>query len=229
MSEPIAAQPIENVSRGSIFAAGAIPIAIVASALLGSFLGIASGIVALFVAYIAGFLYSKGSGGAVNGKLVGPAGRVPYIVIAVVAILLGTITSVVSATYAAFTSVGGDGGLFGGPFMTTLTRQLGNPENFLFPVALCFVFGAVGIVSVVRGPRNAPVATQPDVVFPSQPGAAAQPPQPGYPAQPAVYPTTDQAPAVPPAPAIPSAPPTALNQPSSGIILNGKPIDPSKQ
>ena len=228
MSEPTAAQPVENVSRGIIFSLIAIPISIAAAALFGGLFGIASGIVTLIIAYLAGWLFSKGSGGPFEGRMVGPAGRLPYIIIASAAVLLGAITSIIASVYSAFTSVNGPGGLLGAPFATTLGRALRDPENFFFPMALCLVFGLVGIVSVVRGPRKPAATVQ-----------QAQPVQTGtFPAAdqtvtpPPVMPTT--APVAPNAPVTPPAAPlnqtpAGLNQPSPGIILNGKPIDPSKQ
>lgn len=239
MSEPTAAQPVENVSRGIIFSLIAIPISIAAAALFGGLFGIASGIVTLIIAYLAGWLFSKGSGGPFEGKMVGPAGRLPYILIASAAVLLGAITSIIASVYSGFSKVNGPGGLLGAPFATTLRRALGSPEDFIFPMALCLVFGLVGIVSVVRGPRK-PAA---NVQQPVQPYAA----QPGAPVQPGAYPTANQAVTPPPAmptttPAAPDAPVTPpvapitqppagglINQPSPGIILNGKPIDPTKQ
>lgn len=229
MSDSTATPPVENVSRGITFALVAIPVGIIASALLGSLLGIASGIVALIVAYLAGWLYSKGAGGPFEGKMVGPAGRLPYVLIAAAAVILGAITSVVAAVYSAFTSVNGPGGLFGSAFATTLGRVLSEPGDIILPILLCLVFGAVGIASVVRGPK----AKQQEAAYPGQPGypvQPTQPTQPGYPAQPttaAGYPVADQS-AAPQAPSIPTTPPVAPNQPSPGVILNGKPVDPTK-
>ncbi|MGV8881704.1 MAG: hypothetical protein ACOH19_06095 [Rhodoglobus sp.] len=225
MSEPTTAQPVENVSRGVIFALVAIPISIAASALFGGLFGIASGIVALVIAYVTGWLFSKGSGGPFEGKSVGPAGRLPYILIASAAVILGAMTSIIAAVYSGFTSVNGRGGLFGAPFATTLGRALQDPEDFLFPMALCLVFGLVGIAGVVRGPRT-PAA---NVQQPVQPGTFPAANQTVTP--PPVMPTA-AAPAAPSAPVAPLTQPPAgglINQPSPGIILNGKPIDPSKQ
>lgn len=220
MSDSTATPPVENVSRGVAFALVAIPVGIIASALLGSLLGIASGIVALVVAYLAGWLYSKGAGGPFEGKMVGPAGRLPYVLIAAAAVILGAITSVVAAVYSAFTSVNGPGGLFGSAFATTLGRVLSEPGDIILPILLCLVFGAVGIASVVRGPK----AKQQEAAYPGQPGYPVQPTQPTAAAG---YTAADQS-AAPQAPSIPTTPPVAPNQPSPGVILNGKPVDPTK-
>lgn len=212
------AQPVENVGRGTLFALAAIPVSIIASALLGSLLGIASGLVALAVAYFAGWLYSKGAGGPFDGKPVGPAGRMSYILIAVAAVVLGALTSVVAATFVAFSRVNPRDGILSGTFATTLGRQFTNGE-LIFPLVLCLALGAVGIAGVLRGPRNA-------TITPAQ-QAAGYPAQPGMPVQPPVYPNPADQTA---APSIPVTPPvTPPNQSSPGIILNGKPIDPSKQ
>lgn len=198
VDSPIA--PTENVSRGALFALGAIPAAMLGFGLLGVLLGGIGGIIAIVVAPIAGWLYAKGAGAPLTRQ-----GWGPFIGISAAAVILGIATGIVAATYNAFTTVGGDGGLFGSAFATTLRNQLtNNLENLAFPLIIGLGLGAAGIVSTLRGnarlgnrvaPTPAPVQA-PDATTPAAPAAP-----------------------LPPAP----------NTPSPGVMLNGKPLDTDKK
>lgn len=194
--------PTENVGRGSLFALGAIPIAMIAFGLLGALLGGIGGIAAIVIAPIAGWLYAKGAGAPLTRK-----GWGPFIGISAAGVVLGTATGIVAATYNGFSSVGGDGGLFGSAFATTLRNQLTtNFENLAFPLVIGLGLGAAGIVSTLRGNARLGNRVAPAAVSPVAPNAAA--------------------PAAPPAAPLP---PVAPNTPSPGVILNGKPLDPDKK
>ena len=128
--------------------------------------------------------------------------RVPYILISAVAIILGLFTGIAAATYARFLSVAGEGGPFGGAYLRTLGSQFTTGfEDNLIPIIFGLGLGAVAIFSVLRGPRPAPT------------GAGAVP--------------ETVAPAAPATPATPTAP--TANTPSPGVMLNGKPLDPTQK
>lgn len=197
--------PIGDVARGSAFALLAIPAAIVAFAIIGGVFQFITGFVAIIVPYIAAWLYQKGAGAPLTR-----AGWAPFILISAVATILGLVTGLATAAYSAFLAVGGNGGPFGSPFLRTLVTQLtrGFDDNVI-PILFGLGLGAVAIVSVLRGPRT-----------PATRATTAVAPAPA-PAVPAPLPT-------PPASATPPSAPLA-NQPSPGIMLNGKPLDPNKK
>lgn len=213
------AQPapvVENVGRGVAFALLAIPAAIAIFAVLAGVFGIVSWIAAVVIPYIAGWLYTKGAGAPV-----GKAGRGAYIGIAGIALVLGLAVGIIGGFYRSFSRVGGDGGVLGNAFWTTVRYQLTvNVADNIFPVVLGLAIGLIGIVGVVRGrPLNSNRRRR-------GPGNLAQSNMPGalggtQPDAPFPSPTAP----VPP----PAAAPRAPNQPSPGIILNGKPFDPDKR
>lgn len=190
-------QPVENVGRGTTFALLAIPASLILFAIVGGLLGIVTGLAAIVVPYIAAWLYSKGAGAPLS-----KAGWPPFISISVVAIILGTVVGVVGGFYNAFTRVGGDGGLLGSAFWTTVRLQLtDNIDAYFFPIFVGLALGGAGIIAVLRG-RHV------------KPAGKATAKATGNPAKRAVP------------PAAPTAP--LQNKPSPGIILNGKPLDPDK-
>jgi hypothetical protein len=194
--------PAENVSRGATFALLAIPAAIIVFAVIAGVFQIISGIVAIVVPYIAAWLYKKGAGAPLSR-----AGWAPFIGVSVVAIVVGTFTGIAAATYAVFL---GDGGPFSPAFLRALGAQFSNGDSLL-PILIGLGLGTAGIVAVIRGPRTRVT-----------PGAA--------PVASSVAPATTAVPdaATPVMPATPAIPP-APNQPSPGVILNGKPVDPGQK
>lgn len=186
--------PTENVGRGTTFALLAIPAAIIIFAVVAGLFQLISGIAAIVIPYIAAWLYQKGAGAPLSR-----AGWGPFIGVSAVAIVLGTISGIVAATYSGFL---GKGGLFSSAFLRTLLNQFsGNLGDNIVPLLIGLGLGAVGIASVLRGPR----------------GRAAQ----------VATPTATDAPA--PAAAPPAVPaPPAADQPSPGVMLNGKPVDPKQ-
>ncbi len=200
------AQPIENVGRGATFALLAIPAAIIIFAVVGGMLGLVSGFAAIAIPYIAQWLYTKGAGAPL-----GKAGWAPFVGIASLAVFIGTFVGIIGGFYHSFTRVGGDGGIFGGAFFTTVRNHLtNNIEDTAFPILIGLGLGTAGIVGVLQGRK----------VKPSNSTRA-----------PFERPAASTAPPAPPAPPVPPAPPTRLaaNQSSPGILLNGKPLDPEKR
>ena len=206
MTDQTHTPPIGDVARGSAFALLTIPAAIAAFAIIGGVFQFITGFVAIIVPYIAAWLYQKGAGAPLTRS-----GWAPFILISAVATILGLFTGLATAAYSAFLAVGGNGGPFGSPFLRTLVTQLtrGFDDNVI-PILFGLGLGAVAIVSVLRGPRT-PANRASTAVAPAAPAPAVPAPQPTPPAS-----TTS-----------PSAP--VANQPSPGIMLNGKPLDPNKK
>lgn len=208
------AAPLENVGRGAAFALLSIPAAIIIFAVVAGVFQIISGIAAVVIPYIASWLYKKGAGGPLTR-----AGWAPFIGISAAAIVLGTLTGIIAATYAGYL---GNGGPFSAAFLRTLSSQFTtNLGDNVLPLLIGLGLGAVGIIGVVRGPRTRP-GTQP---APDQSTAA--PTGTAVPASTAAPASTAPDAAAPArvAPPIPPAP----NQPSPGVLLNGKPIDPNQK
>ena len=124
----------------------------------------------------------------------------PFVAVAVVAVVIGTFTGIIALAYARYL---GHEGILSAPFLRTVGNQIASPDGII-ALVVGLGLGAVAIFGAIRGPRGR-VA----------PGAA-----------PAASAATTPAPAAPPV--TPPAPP-APNQPSPGILLNGKPIDPKQK
>lgn len=191
----------ENVGRGVTFALLSIPASIVMFALLAGFTSIISGLIAIVVPTIAAGLYARGAGAPLSRK-----GWGPFVAVAGVAVVLGTFAGIVGATWANYK---GHDGFFSSTFFRSVGSQFTvNLENSALPILIGLGLGAVGIAAVLRNPR-------------SKTGLSAQKEAE------AAAPATPVAPATPAAPAVPVPP--AANQPSPGVILNGKPVDPSQK
>ena len=198
----------ENVQRGALFTLGAIPIGIAAFALVAGLFGFITGIIAIVIPYVASWLYTKGAGAPLTRK-----GWLPWIAITAVAVVVGTFSGIVAGAYNAYQSVGGSG--LTPAFWTSVGNQFTrNGVDTLFALVIGIGLGLVGIVSVLRGGRgfgarnaNRLTPAQTDAIAPDAPASATPPP------------------AAPPA----AAPPVAPNQPSPGVMLNGKPVDPDKK
>jgi hypothetical protein len=206
---PPAAASAENVSRGLLFSLGSIVVAIVGYALLSGVIGIygyVTGIVAIAIPLIGGWLYQKGAGSAPK------AGRMPWIGIMVAAVIIGAITTLIASAWYRFSSVGGDGGLFSSAFWRTVSNNIGEIDVIL-PVIITLAAGGFGIYAALRQ-KPAAAGTAP----------AASP----FGTTPAGAPT-QVAPPAPGTPVPPVAPPAAPAQPSPGVVLNGEPVDPDKK
>ncbi|CAN5380159.1 hypothetical protein BH11ACT5_BH11ACT5_23380 [soil metagenome] len=192
--------PVENVGRGATFALLAIPAAIIVFIIVGGVLRFTfAGIASIVVPYIAISLYTRGAGAPISRK-----GWGPFIAVAGAAVIVGTFTGIIALAYARYL---GHDGLLSGPFLRTVGNQIASADGAI-SLVIGLGIGAAAIVSAIRGPRSrvAPAAA------PAAPMATTPPP-----AAPPVAPSV-----APPAPPVP-------NQPSAGILLNGKPIDPTKK
>lgn len=201
MTDQPAQQPTENVGRGALAAALAIPLGIVALGLVGWLLpyGYIVAVFSVAIPSVAVFLYTKAAGAPLSRK-----GWAPFIVITVIAVVLGSLSGAVAGMFQRFLAVGGDGGLLGQAFGSTLRN---NAEDFLLFVGIGIALGVVGLVTALRN-KNATGNRLAPGTFPGSTAAAA--------------------PAAPPA--APAAPtPPVPNAPSSGVILNGEPVDPDKK
>lgn len=189
----------ENVGRGAAFALIAIPAAVVIFALAATAFAY-WGIAAFLVPTIAAALYVRGAGAPLSRN-----GWGAFVGISAAAIVLGIVGGLGGAAWAQFSSVNGKGGLLGAPFLRTLGSQFSNIDTII-SVLIAVAIGAIAIVGAIRGSRTRAAQQQATDVSASAPAAAP----------------------VSAAPPTPSAPPVAPNQPSPGVILNGKPIDPQK-
>lgn len=162
MSETTTPSPVENVSRGSLFAVLSIPLSI-AIALAGSWMfGSMAAIAAIAAGQAAVAFYARGAGTGLTR-----AGWMPVIIISAVGVLLAAIAGTVGGFYFDFSKVGGDGGPLGQQFLTILGGKLDRqPMDLLFPLLLGVGLGAVGIVSALRGPQTPPRAKRPRIARP---------------------------------------------------------------
>ncbi len=214
MTDPSAVPQPENVARGLTFTLLVIPFAVVASTLVGIIFGIGffTGFVAVGMPTVASYLYLKGAGAPLTKP-----NAVGWVAISLVAIVVSIFTGIVAGAWNGFAAVSGDGGVFGSAFLRTVINQFTvNFDDTLIPIAIGLGLGVVSLVSVLNGPK----AGRGNRLTPEQTDAL----------------TDDTAasatPAVPIAPATqPIAPPARpiANQPSPGILLNGKPLDPDKR
>ena len=198
----------ENVQRGLLFSLGAIVLAIVGYIILSGVIGVygyVTGIVAIAIPLVGGWLYTKGAGTAPK------AGRLPWIGIMIAAIILGALTVVVASGWFLFSQYG-KGGITSPAFWSTVARSAGEMD-VLLPVIITLAAGGFGIYAALRqkpaavqAPAASPFgATAPDATAPA--AAPIAPPAPGTPVA-----------------APPVAPPAA---PSAGVVLNGEPVDPN--
>ena len=200
--------PVENVQRGLLFSLGAIVVAIVGYIILSGIIGIygyITGIVAIAIPLVGGWLYTKGAGTPPK------AGRMPWIGIMIAAIILGALTVLVASGWYTFSRFG-KGGILSPAFWTTVGRSAGEIDVIL-PVIITLAAGGFGIYAALRQ-KPTPGAAQAPAASPF--GATASDAAPA-------------APIAPPAPGTPSAttpvPPSAA--PSPGVMLNGEPVDPN--
>ena len=197
---------VENVQRGLLFSLGAIVVAIVGYIILSGiigFYGYITGIVAIAIPLVGAWLYTKGAGAPPK------AGRMQWIGIMIVAIIVGALTIVVASGWYSFSQFG-KGGITSPAFWTTVVRSAGNGE-VIIQLVIALAAGGFGIFAALRQKR-APGAVQAPAASPfgtAAPDASAPiaPPAPGTPI------------------AAPPAPPSAA--PSPGVVLNGEPVDPN--
>jgi hypothetical protein len=180
-----------------LFTLLAIPLAIVVFAIVGTWGTYFVFIVSLFVPASAAFLYRAGSGGRLE------KGRPQFILVSIVAVVIGVATGIVATAFGRFSAVGGDGGLFGSVFQSTLLRSLGT-EEFLAQALVGLGLGIAGVFGALRSAKTLQDAATAPVIATDLPAGTA-------------------------APGTPIAPPAVtppIAKPSPGIILNGEPLDP---
>lgn len=231
----------ENVSRGTTFTIAIIPIAIVIFAVVGSVNMIALFIVSAgIIPTLARGLYVRGAGAPLSR-----AAWKPFIALTSVALLLGVFTGLVFRTFAGFSTVNprlGLGGILTPAFWTTFGRNFdGSNSGLLIQAAFALGVGVLTLVGVLRGqligkPKGTPEQqpfSAPESIPPMTPDAASFTPAQGAPtaappaAPPVAPPAYDAQPFPPAAPVTQPAAPAAaiINPTSSGVLLNGKPID----
>lgn len=172
MSEPTV--PSENVGRGLALATLAIPVGVIAGALVGA-LGLIGGLAAIVVGPAAGWLYTKGAGAPLRRSA-----WLPFLLIGAVGILAATAAGAIGEAYAAFTAVSGDGGLFGSAFATTVATKLANGD-LLLPILAGLGLGVIGLFGALRGPAATGSSTAAEVAAVPEPPVAPTPnaPSPG--------------------------------------------------
>lgn len=158
-------------TRGLGLAALAIPLGVLAGALVGS-LGVIGGLAAVVVGPAAGWLYAKGAGAPLR-----QAAWVPFLLIGLVGVLAATAAGAIGEAYAAFSAVGGDGGLFGSVFATTVATKLANGD-LLLPILVGLGLGVIGVFGALRGPIGAGRPMAPGAGA-NGAGAPTTPPEPG--------------------------------------------------
>ncbi len=207
---PAESAGVENVGRGLLFSLGAIVVAIVGYGILAGVIGIygyITGVVAVAIPLIGAWLYSKGAGAPVK------AGRMQWIGIMVVAVILGALTVLVASGWYAFSRVGGDGGITSPAFWRTVVNSASNGDTII-PVIITLAAGAFGIYAALRN-RTPKTAAQAPAASPFGTAAPAAAP-----------------PVAAPSPGTPVTPPPVTGTttpPTPGVILNGEPVDPDKQ
>ena len=202
----------ENVQRGLLFSLGAIVVAIVGYVILSGVVGrygYITGVIAIAIPLIGGWLYTKGAGTPPK------AGRMPWIGIMIVAVIIGALTIFVASGWFVYSQYGGKGGILSSAFWTTVGNSAGSIDVIL-PVIIALAAGAFGIFAALRQ-KPTPAAVQAPAASPfgaTTPDAT----------------TSAAAPIAPPAPGTPVASPPVAPPPaaaSPGVVLNGEPVDPN--
>lgn len=171
---PIPDSKPEDVRRGTLFSLGSILIAVVLFAIVG-WVGV--GLYGVILAgigmpFVAAWLYRIGSGGQLTR-----AGWVPFILISLVAVIVGVITGVVSAVARQF----GGGAQMWNALWLNLTNLTPGGQGFF--AILGVLLGGVGIVLALRQRTPAQqIASRTQQWSPpgaALPGDQAPPPPPG--------------------------------------------------
>lgn len=146
-----APEPTENVPLGVLVALLVIPLSILGFVAVAWVFDSAGGAypvltiaVAFLVPTVTAFLYSKGA-----GSKIGSAGRIWFVLISMIAVVVGALASVIATAYFAFSRVGGDGGLFGSAFATTVANKA-TSVDVVTPLIIAVMLGVVGIVLTLR-------------------------------------------------------------------------------
>lgn len=125
----------------------------------------------------------------------------PFIGVAAIAVVVGTFTGIVALAYALYL---GNDSLLSTVFLRSVGNRIASGDGAL-SIIVGLGLGAVGIVGAIRGQRTNRVVP----AAPATPDASA--------------------PVAPVAPPVAPPVPPAANQPSPGVLLNGKPINPKQK
>ncbi|WP_010203921.1 hypothetical protein [Salinibacterium sp. PAMC 21357] len=213
-----------NFVLGALASVLAIPITIAIAVIIGQFgwdFAGAGGGIGLMVAFA---LFASGSHRAV----VRGAGFAFALLIGTIAAVLAVIAGFLSAVYHAFTAVGGDGGFFGSVFAGRVTYRLTeHPVDLIAPAAIAAFMTIILLIKYSRLAIEARTASQETRGFgAAHRGAAVHQAEP-HNAEPHNRVPRDATALDVAAPdhTPPAAPPATINASSSGILLNGKPLN----
>ncbi|MBH0082489.1 hypothetical protein [Salinibacterium sp. SWN167] len=205
--------------RGFVLALTAIPVAILIPTVIALATGVRQMIGIFFAAsgmWVALKLFDLGSHRSpLRGRTL-----VTAIAIGGVAVVLGFGAAVIAHSYASFLAVSGDGGFFGDTFATVLSQRVSEGRAEILVVCAVGIVLAIGIVQlrsqIVNATGRVRALTAEQFSEFTAPGAAPSPAPSPAPEKNAT--TATSSPALAP----------TLNESSSGILLNGKPLDEKK-
>ncbi|WP_309616009.1 hypothetical protein [Salinibacterium sp.] len=151
MTNPLPGEPEPNVRRGLAFALLGIPVSLTIFAIVGLVIGPITSFVAIAIPLVMSGLYVRGASGPLSA-----GARAPFAGITLVAMVVGTLVGLVAGFYNTFSAVGGDGGIVGSAFQTTVRNQFSNNtlENVI-PIVFGLGIGIGTLVSVLRGNAGA--------------------------------------------------------------------------
>jgi hypothetical protein len=152
--------PVEDINRGTLLALVAIPVGIIAFVIIWN-LGFIASIVTLGVAYLAIFLYQRGSGGTI-----GRAGAVRVAIITIVTICLSIFAGIVSSVAIGFGEAAGISpfaAIADPQFGTIFSATMADTEvqgELVKSVLIALAFGALGCFFVLRSVFRATATPQ---------------------------------------------------------------------
>lgn len=208
--------PVEDVNRGTVVALITIPLGVIVFVIVWSF-GFIASIISLGVAYLAMFLYQRGSGG-----VMGRSGAIRVTIITLVTLALSVVGGLIADVAIGVGQVTGVGPVealgnpgFGTIFSTYVSSMNG---QMLLSIGLAVLFGVIGCFGILRQAFRSTAAPTP--VWPIQnvpPQFGAIPPQNpaqfSAPADPSQYGATP--------------PQTFGTTPPTGVEPGTPPVDPS--
>ena len=146
MTNPLS-PPAANVRRGLAFSLLGVPVVVAVIVIIGLFVGPLATFAVIAVPLVIGGLYARGAGGPLSAEA-----RVPFALISLVTMVMGTLLGLIAAFYNTFSAVGGDGGIFGSAFQTTVRNQFtDNTLENVIPIVFGLGLGIATLVSVLRG------------------------------------------------------------------------------
>lgn len=161
--------PTENVNRGTVLALLAIPAGIIVYVIVWNF-GIVASVVSFGVAYLALFLYQRGSGGTI-----GRAGAVRVAIITIVTVGLSIFAAIVwdvAVVYGEAAGISPFAAIADPGFSTFFTYVMAQPDvqgELVKQVLIAIAFGALGCFFVLRAAFRATAAPAAQPTQPVQP------------------------------------------------------------